>query len=225
MLTNAALLEHLGLLQRIENGKHLLGDNTKKQITYLYGDALLMNFHTALYDKILHQITQLCNQEYVETLLSAQECIFIQKGHFHQLMHQLQAIYTQFYGGFLQAMQVANGVKRVNGDPVKGGFQTHEQFSMKCYKSVNRLMMRAFCLSGYINELNALEFPTDYNHMCCILQKYWEFRSLWELLSVHEPSRMAALFKKSTRSISDVVVLLHFTTDGTLRLRAVSCCQ
>jgi hypothetical protein len=79
------------------------------------------------------------------------------------------------------------------GDPVKGGFQTHKQFSMKCYKSVNQLMMRAFCLSGHINESNALEFPTDYNCMRCIIQKYWEFKSLWEQ-SVHEPSRMAALF-------------------------------
>jgi hypothetical protein len=46
-------------------------------------------------------------------------------------MHQLQAIDTQFYGGFLQAMQVANDVKKVYGDPVKGGFQAHEQFFMK----------------------------------------------------------------------------------------------
>ncbi len=85
-----------------------------------------VNLHATLYDKILHQITQLDNQEYVETLLSAQDCIFIPKGQFHQLMHQLQAIHTQFYGGFLHAMQVANGVKSENGDPVKGGFQTHE---------------------------------------------------------------------------------------------------
>jgi hypothetical protein len=154
---------------------------------------MLVNLHTSLYDKMLQQITQLGNQEYVETLLSAQDPIFIQIGQFHQLMHQLQVKYTQFYSGFLQAMQVANGVKRVNGDPVKGGFQTHKQFSMKCYKAVNRLMLRAFCLSGSINHVNELEFPTYVNLMCCILEKYWEFRSSWER-SVHKPSRMAALF-------------------------------
>jgi hypothetical protein len=96
-------------------------------------------------------------------------------------------------------MQVANGVKRVNGDPVKGEFQTHKQFSMKCYKAVKLLMMRAFCLSGSINQVNELEFPTDVNRMHCILEKYQKFRSLWERL-VHEPSRMAALFLKSMRS-------------------------
>jgi hypothetical protein len=89
-------------------------------------------------------------------------------------------------------MQVANAVKRVNGNPVNGGFQTHEQFSIKCYKAVNRLMLRAFCLSGSINQVNEVEFPTHINPMHCILEKYWEFKSLWER-SVHEPSRMAAL--------------------------------
>ncbi len=194
MLTNADLLEHLGLLHKVENGKYCLGDNAKKWIIYLYRDALLMNLHTTLYNKILQQITQLGNQEFVEMLLSAQDHIFIQKGQFHQLMHQLQTIYTQFYGGFLQAMQVANGVKRVNGDPVKCGFQTHEQFSMKCYKAVNWLMLKAFCLSESINQVNELEFPTHVNHMHCTLEKYWEFRSLLERL-VHTPSRMAALLK------------------------------
>ncbi len=87
MLTNAALLEHLGLFHKIQNGKYLLGDNANKLIIYLYGDALSVNLHTTLYDKILRQITQLGNQEYVKTLLSAQDCMFIQKSHFHQLMH------------------------------------------------------------------------------------------------------------------------------------------
>jgi hypothetical protein len=67
----------------------------------------------------------------VETLLSAQEHIVIQKGQFHQQIHQLGAIYAQFYGCFMQLFQVANGVKQVNGNPVKGGFQCHEQFAKK----------------------------------------------------------------------------------------------
>ncbi len=91
------------------------------------------------------------------------------------------------------------GVKRVNGYPVKVAFQTHKQFSMKCYKSVNRLMMWAVCVSVSLNELNALEFPTDVNPMHCILEKYRKFRSLWER-SVHKPSRMVAHFSKSMRS-------------------------
>ena len=56
-------------------------------------------------------------------LLEAQDRIFIQKGHSHQLMHHLGGIYMQFYGAFMQPFQVANGVTRVTGDPVKNGFQ------------------------------------------------------------------------------------------------------
>jgi hypothetical protein len=63
MLTNAALLVHLGLLHKIENGKYCLGDNAKKRIIYLYGEALLVKFHSTLYDKILQQITQLGNKK------------------------------------------------------------------------------------------------------------------------------------------------------------------
>ncbi len=92
MLTNAALLEHLRLLQKIENGKYLLGDNAKKWIIYLYRDALLVNLHSLCMIRFLRQITQLGHQEYVEIFLSAQECIFIQKSHFHQLMNQLNSL-------------------------------------------------------------------------------------------------------------------------------------
>jgi hypothetical protein len=63
--------------------------------------------------------------------------VVIQKGQFHQLIHQLVAIYSQFYGGFMQAMQVANGIKRVNGDPVKGGYQCHHHFAIKLYRAAN----------------------------------------------------------------------------------------
>jgi hypothetical protein len=84
MLTIAALLEHLGLLHNIENGQYLLGNNAKKWIIYLYGDALLVNLHTARCDKIFLSWV----------MRNAWRCCYllknaIQKGQFHQLMHQL----------------------------------------------------------------------------------------------------------------------------------------
>jgi hypothetical protein len=48
---------------------------------------------------------------------------------------------------------------------------------VKCYKAVNPLMLREFCLSGSINQVNELEFPTDVDRMRCILEKSQEFRS------------------------------------------------
>jgi hypothetical protein len=91
--------------------------------------------------------TQLGNEEYVEILLAVQEHVFVQKGPFLQQMHLLGAIYTQFYGSFMQAFQVASGVERVTGDPVKSGFQCQERFAIKLYNACNRFRMRRFCIS------------------------------------------------------------------------------
>ncbi len=119
MLTNAAFLKLAGLVVKQTNGKFILGPNTMKLYVFLYGDGLSVSLHSAIYDKILRQITRLGNEEYVGTLLDAQNRIFIQKGAFYQCMHHLASIYTQFFGGFMQLFQVAKGVKLVTGDPLK----------------------------------------------------------------------------------------------------------
>jgi hypothetical protein len=119
---------------------------------YSFGDALTIRLHSLLYDKILQQMTQLGNEEYVRILLDAQEQVFVQKGHFHQQMHLLGSIYT-VYRSFVQAFQVSNGAKRVNGDPVKSEFQCHEQFAMKLYHTCNRFMLRMYCESLDIGAL------------------------------------------------------------------------
>ena len=197
MLTNNAILTNVGLLQKMDKGLYTIAENANKRFVFLYGDALSVSLHGKVYDKILRQITQLGNQEYIETLLSAQDRVVIQKGQFHQCMHHLATIYTQFYGGFLQVVQVCNGVKRVTGDPVKGGYQTHHHFAKKVYISCNRLMMRRFCQSGCLNE--PVEFSDNAERIRWVLSKYQKYRDDWEQ-SNNEPSRMVALFMKSMRS-------------------------
>jgi hypothetical protein len=137
ILTNASILESLGLLIKQPNGKYVLGENAKKSTIFLYGDALTVCLHFTLYDKILQQMTQLGNEESIRILLGTQERVFVQKGCFHQQINLLGAIYTQFYGLFMQAFQVSNGVKRMIWDPVKSGFQCQEKFAMKLYNSCN----------------------------------------------------------------------------------------
>ena len=85
-------------------------------------------------NEIARKLTSIGRKDYVYTFLKANLCIFIQKGHFHQLIHQVGVIYTLFYGGFMPPMQLANGAKRVTGDPVKSNFQDNEQFILKLYK-------------------------------------------------------------------------------------------
>jgi hypothetical protein len=197
LLINVALLEILGLLKKEPNGKFSLGPNAKQRIVFMHGDALSVSLYGNIYDKILCNIMQLGKEKYVRTLLDAQERIFIQKGHFHQLMHYLGAIYTQFYGAFMQPFQVANGVKRVTGDPVKNGFQCHERFADKMYNACNRFMLRMFCTSQYMEVIrNASHEHSNIARLRFILDTYREYRESWEL-SEHQPSRMVALFIKS----------------------------
>ena len=95
MLTNVALLEILGLLKKETNGKCSLGPNVTKRLVFMYGDALFVSLYGigTLYNKIFRNIMQLRNENYDKTLLDTQEDtqqqIFIQEGHFHQIMHHL----------------------------------------------------------------------------------------------------------------------------------------
>ncbi len=97
MLTNTALLEALGLLEKEPNGKRYnLHPNALKHLVFVYGDALSVTLHSTLYDKILHGITRLVNKEYCKMLLSAPKHLYIQKGQFHQQIHLLGTIHSIF---------------------------------------------------------------------------------------------------------------------------------
>ena len=201
MLTNASLLEVLGLLtKRLDgSGNFDLGPNVKMRHVFLYGDALSVSLYGSLYDKILRQITQLGNEEYIKILLDAQSRIFVQKGAFHQLMHQLAAIYSQFYGGFMQAFQADSRVKRVSGKPLKDGFQCHHHFAVKLYNACNRFLMRKYCHSRFALDMTGVKFASGEEKLGWMLANYCAFRTSWEE-SPHQPSRMVALFLKSMRS-------------------------
>jgi hypothetical protein len=198
MLANAALLEMLALLIPVANGKYSVGNNALNRRVFMYGDALTVSLHSTLHDKILRGITRLGNESYVETLLSVHERIFMQKGQFHQQIHLLGTIYQQFYGGLMQPFVAENRVKRVNGDPIKGGFQSHDQFAKKMYRSCNRFMFRRLISSGLLDSITRVEFKSNAHRLRWMLDRYREYRMMWET-SDHEPSRMVALFLKSMR--------------------------
>jgi hypothetical protein len=72
----------------------------------------------------------------------------------------------------MQSLQVANGVKRVTGDPVKGGFQCHDQFAKEMYCACNRYMMRMFISLGYFNKIDNVTFLNEESHLRWILVYY-----------------------------------------------------
>ncbi len=98
----------------------------------------------------------------------------------------------------MQAFQVANGVKRVAGDPIRGGYQSHDIFARKLYKLCNRSMLWMFISSGSFNEIDNVIFQLETSRLRWILNRYREYRISWEQ-SKHEPSRMAALYLKAMR--------------------------
>ena len=96
------------LINKVGDYRYALDENTNGRKVFLYGDALSMSNYSKLYKQIHRKLTGIENKEYVDTLLSAHDTIFMRKGYFHQLMHQPVVVYMLFYGYFIQPMQVVN---------------------------------------------------------------------------------------------------------------------
>ncbi len=114
-------------------------------------------------------------------------------------MHLLGAIYTWFYGSFMKAFQVSNGVKRVNGNPVKSGFQCHKQFAVKLYNACKWFMLRIYCKSLDVGALIWMVFDTNVDRLHWILSEYQAHHTSWDVLD-NKPSQLIALCMKSMRS-------------------------
>ncbi len=96
----------------------------------------------------------------------------------------------------MQPFQVAKGVKQVNGNPVKDGFQCHEQFAQKIYMACNRSMLQMLTSSAYFDALETMTFTSKSTRLRWIVQRYRDYGTSWEQ-SNHKPSQMVALFLKS----------------------------
>ncbi len=128
-MTALAISFSLGLLEKMPSGNIKSGLNIGKRKLFLYGDVMTVNNWKRTYSIIFNMYAQLGNETYVKALLDAYDSIFIQRGFFHQSMHQLGVIYSIFFGGFMQAILVGVGDKSIAGDPVKRNFQKHENIS------------------------------------------------------------------------------------------------
>jgi hypothetical protein len=95
----------------------------------------------------------------------------------------------------MQACQLANGVKRVKGDPLKGDYQAHEWFAIKLFKLCKRYMLRMFLLTDVMDAINTMQFEDNGIKLQNLLKRYCKFKISW-LESGNEPSRMVELFMK-----------------------------
>ena len=99
----------------------------------------------------------------------------------------------------MQPMQLANGVKRVQGDPVKGNFQDHERFMLKLYTACRDFRFRRFIESQELEDLKAKVGESPEETLRRIENNVIQFFSGWET-SKHEPSRLVAIFMKCVES-------------------------
>ena len=198
------LLEEFGLTQEItvrgeKTGIFRLLGSALKRLVFMCGDALTVSNWNHCFMRLAHQLTQLGQRKHVECLMKAYKRVVIQKGLFHQGMHQVCVVYSLYYGGFLQCLQVALGRKRITGEPTKGRFQDHEIFMTLTHLACIRYMLRMFMTSLILEELLFIDGESPSDYLTRVHQLYAEFQLSWQK-SPHEPSRMVALFIKVSAS-------------------------
>ena len=155
-LISATMNKFSGLVNKLDGGKFGLDINVLKWKALVYGDALSCITHRASRLVIAKKGTLPGNDKLVSDLLGAHSLIIIQKGLFYQCLHQASAIYTKYYGGFMQAIQVELSVKRVNGIPERSYYQDHDKFLQKLYRACRRSRFAKF-----IESLTAADLEED----------------------------------------------------------------
>jgi hypothetical protein len=123
------LLIEAGVLIQMSNGSWNLADDYTERLVYIFGDCKsndnFLNFVRNIQKrKLSHDETQ----AQAEIFLKALSCVIEGPGDWHAGQAMLQALFTLFYGGLLQPMQVRLGWKRI-GDQVKD-----------CYYGASRLL-------------------------------------------------------------------------------------
>ena len=201
LLTSATLNESLGLLDKLPSGGFGLDVNAMKRKVAMHGDALSCITHTNSKIAIAKKGTVPGNERLVNDLLGAHSRIDMQKGLFHQLMHQCAVVYIKYYGGFMQPMQVALAKKRVKGDPVKSHFQDHDKHQMELYHAARRFRFAMFIESLTVEDLEHDRSLEGGKPLLSLEGKMKQFCEDFET-SDHEPSRVVALYLKDVSSYS-----------------------
>ena len=127
--------------------------------------------------------------------------ITMQHDYLHEVrMHWSDAIYRVYYYGYLQAIQVHLGYKRVNGQPAKKWMQTHEQLLLVNYNALQTYRFKTFIDNSDIalftrkpneTKLSWMErVDAGYLAYCCTLED-----------SDDEPCRVVSLFMKAVESM------------------------
>jgi hypothetical protein len=194
-MVSATVHENCGLIRKSGNDDFVLQENATHRKVFMHGDGLTVSNYKRLEYKVARRSTEIGREDYVSTHLTALRRVMMQKGLFHELMHHAEAIYKLYYGGFLQAMQAHNAVKKVTGEPSKNHYQQHDKFLDLCKTSCSRLQYRMCILNISLDNLSMKESETQRQYLLQLETHAKNFVTLYQQ-SPHEPSRVASLFVK-----------------------------
>ncbi len=105
-------------------GKYKLATDLSKRTLVMYGDGLSCERFRNCKERLIAQQRTFCEHfENVTVLLTAFQKVYMLPGDLHGgRFHTLGPVYSLFYGGFLQPIQLALGYKRISNKKVEKTF-------------------------------------------------------------------------------------------------------
>jgi hypothetical protein len=188
-MVSATVHENCGLIKKSGTSDYVLQPNANERRVFMHGDGLTVTNYKRLEYKVARRSTEIGREDYVSTHQTALRRVCMQKGLFHELMHHADAIYKLYYGGFLQAMQAHNAVKKVNGDPTKNCYQHHDKFLDLCQTSCTRLQFRMSILDMELDDLSIRKGESNRQYLLRLEEHAKRFVEQYEE-SPHEPSKL-----------------------------------
>ena len=192
---------NMGMLEEIgEDDLRFVGGG---RFAFIFGDQLTEQRLKDCKMTILRNLTKIGYEEYVEQLTGAIDSTLLQHDFLHERFHQMQAIYSQYWGGFLQPLACLLGVKRVSGDPMGGGkIIDHHNFLLLVYRALCRYRCQTFLESSDEADLEIGTAINDEASRAALLKLDAMFESYCKDMetSENELSRLVGLFLKKVSS-------------------------
>ena len=210
-MTYVKLMESFRFITRDGKYKYIACPDAAHRKVNILCDALsARNFHS-LYYGITRQLAIIGNRNLIKPLVDSLKRTTCQNDLFHEVrMHRQDCIFMTKYGCFLQPMQAHLALKRINGDPVKKGVQSHETFLLLVYGALRRYRITQFIATRHEVLMSPTTTSEDVSPREQLLRVENDYEAYCQELldSSDEPSRLCALFLKEmesyTRSTSGI---------------------
>jgi len=133
-------------LVRFDKGCYQLAEDLGKRTLIMYGDGLSCErFRNCKEHLIEQQGSFSAHYENVTVLLTALQKVYMLPGDLHGgRFHTLGPVYSLFYGGFLQPIQLALGYKRISNKKVEKTFEQASILVLRVRQETERAMYDAF---------------------------------------------------------------------------------